>query len=244
MILRRIASALQRQDWSTVAVEIIIVVLGVFIGLQVNNWNAARSERAQLEQQLVSLRYEMEENLQRFAERKALSQSQLESIKVLRSAFASNSPDAISDDIDGRLMNIFRVGAWRPEVSAFSELAETGGMRRLGDSSLRTKLRDWEAAVTGVARLDEDALTFRASAVDYLMGTIAFAPMVGHHPASEGNISGTHFLNKPDVLAKERALDNYLALRFAIEAQISFELDKLEKVTLSVIAMLETRESG
>lgn len=117
-------------------------------------------------------------------------------------------------------------------------------MRRLGDSSLRTKLRDWEAAVTGVARLDEDALTFRASAVDYLMGTIAFAPMVGHHPASEGSISGTRFLNKPDVLAKERALDNYLALRFAIEAQISFELDKLEKVTLSVIAMLETRESG
>ena len=45
MILRRLASAFGRQDWFTVAVETMIVVFGVFIGLQVNNWNAARIER-------------------------------------------------------------------------------------------------------------------------------------------------------------------------------------------------------
>lgn len=46
MILRRIVDAFRRQDWFTVFVETMIVVLGVFLGLQVNNWNAARSERA------------------------------------------------------------------------------------------------------------------------------------------------------------------------------------------------------
>lgn len=45
MILRRIAGALRRQDWFTVLVETMIVVLGVFIGLQVNNWNEARTDR-------------------------------------------------------------------------------------------------------------------------------------------------------------------------------------------------------
>lgn len=43
MILRRIAEAFRRQDWFTVFVETMIVVLGVFLGLQVNNWNAARA---------------------------------------------------------------------------------------------------------------------------------------------------------------------------------------------------------
>jgi len=42
MILRRIAAAVRRQDWFTVGVEIMIVVLGVFIGIQVANWNDAR----------------------------------------------------------------------------------------------------------------------------------------------------------------------------------------------------------
>lgn len=45
MILRRLASAFRQQDWFTVAVETLIVVLGVFIGLQVNNWNEARADR-------------------------------------------------------------------------------------------------------------------------------------------------------------------------------------------------------
>ena len=45
MILRRIASAFRRQDWFTVFVETMIVVLGVFLGLQVNNWNGARANQ-------------------------------------------------------------------------------------------------------------------------------------------------------------------------------------------------------
>lgn len=46
MILRRITEAFRRQDWFTVAIETLIVVLGVFLGLQVNNWNEARATEA------------------------------------------------------------------------------------------------------------------------------------------------------------------------------------------------------
>ena len=46
MILRRIIDAFRQQDWFTVLVEIMIVVMGVFLGLQVNNWNEARQDRA------------------------------------------------------------------------------------------------------------------------------------------------------------------------------------------------------
>ena len=55
MILRRIADASRKQDWFTVAVEVLIVVLGVFLGLQVNNWNEGRSDRARETVHLASL---------------------------------------------------------------------------------------------------------------------------------------------------------------------------------------------
>lgn len=45
MILRRLASAIRKQDWFTVFVEMLIVVLGVFLGMQVSNWNEAKQER-------------------------------------------------------------------------------------------------------------------------------------------------------------------------------------------------------
>ncbi|MGA9334705.1 MAG: hypothetical protein WBV39_10555, partial [Rudaea sp.] len=44
MILRRIASHLKQQHWTGVLIELVIVILGVFIGLQVDNWNQARSD--------------------------------------------------------------------------------------------------------------------------------------------------------------------------------------------------------
>jgi hypothetical protein len=50
VILRRLTDALRSQDWVTVSVELLIVVLGVFLGLQVNDWNESRIENRQSEE--------------------------------------------------------------------------------------------------------------------------------------------------------------------------------------------------
>jgi hypothetical protein len=47
MILRRLAGAFRRQDWFTVSLEIAIVMIGIFLGLQVNAWNQSRIDRAE-----------------------------------------------------------------------------------------------------------------------------------------------------------------------------------------------------
>ncbi len=44
MILRRIVDDLKQQHWTAVFIELVIVVLGVFIGLQVSNWNEAQAD--------------------------------------------------------------------------------------------------------------------------------------------------------------------------------------------------------
>ena len=45
MILRRLVDHIKNQHWTMVFLDFVIVVVGVFIGLQVNNWNQARQER-------------------------------------------------------------------------------------------------------------------------------------------------------------------------------------------------------
>ena len=44
MLLRRITQHVKDQNWFAVALDFVIVVAGVFIGIQVANWNAARSD--------------------------------------------------------------------------------------------------------------------------------------------------------------------------------------------------------
>jgi hypothetical protein len=59
MILRRITENLRAQNWTSVVIELGIVVLGVFIGIQAANWNQARQERQQTQQLLSQLEAEL-----------------------------------------------------------------------------------------------------------------------------------------------------------------------------------------
>jgi len=55
MILRRVIGHFRRQEWTAIAIDFVIVVVGVFVGLQVNNWNEARAERVREAAHLAGL---------------------------------------------------------------------------------------------------------------------------------------------------------------------------------------------
>jgi len=42
MILRRLSQSLKDQNWAAISIEFVLLVLGVFLGIQVANWNAER----------------------------------------------------------------------------------------------------------------------------------------------------------------------------------------------------------
>jgi hypothetical protein len=47
VLLRRVTKHLKAQDWFAVFVDFVIVVVGVFVGLQVQDWNDSRKERVE-----------------------------------------------------------------------------------------------------------------------------------------------------------------------------------------------------
>jgi hypothetical protein len=61
MILRRLAHSIRRQDWFAVAIEFVIVVAGIFVGLQVTDWN----ERRQLRERELNYLQRMTEDVSR-----------------------------------------------------------------------------------------------------------------------------------------------------------------------------------
>ncbi|MEM8984497.1 MAG: hypothetical protein AAGC71_15810 [Pseudomonadota bacterium] len=46
MLLRRVIKHVKEQNWTAVGLDFLIVVVGVFIGIQVANWNESRQESA------------------------------------------------------------------------------------------------------------------------------------------------------------------------------------------------------
>lgn len=63
MILRRVIQHVKKQEWTAIWIDLVIVVLGVFIGIQVANWNEERADRAAYHAALVRLNAEIDTNL-------------------------------------------------------------------------------------------------------------------------------------------------------------------------------------
>jgi len=61
MILRRIVEHLRLQHWTAVGIELLIVILGVFIGTQVSNWNLERTTNRQAAEFTVHLKEDLRE---------------------------------------------------------------------------------------------------------------------------------------------------------------------------------------
>ena len=45
MLLRRLSRSLKQQNWTAITVEFVLLVTGVFLGIQAANWNEARVDR-------------------------------------------------------------------------------------------------------------------------------------------------------------------------------------------------------
>lgn len=69
MILRRLSQHLRSQNWLAVVLDFLIVVIGVFIGIQMSNWNEAREQRNDEREVLLRLDHEIESAIASFEDR-------------------------------------------------------------------------------------------------------------------------------------------------------------------------------
>lgn len=63
MIIGRIAKSITQQNWSTVFVELLVVVVGIFLGLQVTAWHEDRQARAEGYYYLDLLRRQLDDEI-------------------------------------------------------------------------------------------------------------------------------------------------------------------------------------
>jgi len=243
MIARRIAQHLKAQHWTGVFIELVIVILGVFIGMQVQDWNSARIGRAELDQQLVSLRLQLQDNQAHFKTFRAQLVGQLDDVKAIRTAFKQDPPTLSSKEFDLRLLNVYRIKVFAPDLTALNELAQTGGLRRIRDPKIRAAIGTWQRGLDEVNRLYDDALRQRDGVMTgFLMKNIAFGPLLEQSNIIGKDIGTSKFRNDIAALARSREIDNELAYRYGITGGEIHAIDLLDHETARLIHLLARRE--
>jgi len=157
MILRRLTTAFRKQDWFTVAVEILIVVVGVFVGLQAHNWNDARRDAETETLYLARLQQEL-------AEMSSLAHAESDKVRhandliVQVSKFfeAGEGIEALNGTHCAAVArsHIFAGAVFYPPT--IKELIATGRIVLIRDNALRTAILSFDGANTEITQLRSD----------------------------------------------------------------------------------------
>lgn len=143
-LLGRIGHQLRRQNWFVVATEFVVVVLGVFLGLQASNWNDERLERRDEEVILGRLHDETGALLEVVRDERRSLQSSFDSlISAQPLLFAQEPARALTP---AECQNVAFSHIYRKpsdELPILGELIETGRFDRLRDEGLKRQLREY-----------------------------------------------------------------------------------------------------
>jgi hypothetical protein len=127
MLLRRITEHVRAQNWMAIAIDFLIVVLGVFVATQVSNWNTARAFNAQERAQLAAMRTEIEGDLDRLTKQQVYY-SGVSAAGERGLAFLDSGADC-GEACWPLLVDLFEASQWIDLGAAQSVYSE---MRRVG----------------------------------------------------------------------------------------------------------------
>ena len=155
MLLRRMIDHVKAQNWMAVGLDFVIVVLGVFIGIQVSNWNDARDEDETEHLILGRLESDFEEIVALEAHYLTTVDEALAASETLLDLILAD-PSVVGTAELCDLMDPLRAFRPAPAPSAtYGQLVANGDMGLLTDEVLREKLARFESQRdTHVVRFD------------------------------------------------------------------------------------------
>lgn len=147
MIVQKVAEAVRQQDWFTVLLEILIVIIGIFLGLQVDDWNEARKADIRATDYVARISSELELDLAGIDRCLKIAEARKEMGKLLIRALADDK--VVRENPARFLYAIQRAGwTWLPSINdtTFEEITQNGEFSVIPEE-LRTAIASYYSLV-------------------------------------------------------------------------------------------------
>ncbi len=148
MLLRRVIEHVRNQNWFAVGVDFVIVVIGVFIGIQVANWNDARVERESETKYLLALEQDMRESIAEVDDVVQQLRMHDQSRQSLYEYSLRENQELESSEVSRLIHNgVWSFASVELRVTTFDTLRNSGRLGVLTDEDLVVALQDLAALI-------------------------------------------------------------------------------------------------
>lgn len=148
MILKRITQSLRRQDWAMVAIEFVLVLMGVLLAFQINNWGNRRTELSAHQEITERLLGEAEEDVAYLRTTVRAQKSRSRDLNfVLERIEAGELPRGETDRFASGLMGLEGTLPLSPPSTVYQDIVSSGNLTKIGDPSLRRLIGQFRATL-------------------------------------------------------------------------------------------------
>jgi hypothetical protein len=155
MILRRLAQNLKEQNWMAIAIEFVLLVLGVFLGIQVANWNESRAESVRAKAYMVRLQSDFNTDL-RTIKRSEDYWSKVRDYGKLAIRYAETG-----EQVDGSAWKTVlafyqasQIQQWYAVDATYQEMRSSGELGLIHDQTLRAAMSRYYIGTVSAAYLN------------------------------------------------------------------------------------------
>jgi len=148
MLLRRVSEHVKAQNWTAIALDFLIVVLGVLLAFQINAWNESRRAKAVRAAAIERLLAESEKSVQYLRTSVArYEDSNQKRADLLNRLGQDDWQDAKTDQMIQAIVTMGRMPPVAPPRSAYDEIIASGLFAEIGDAKSRESVTAYFASV-------------------------------------------------------------------------------------------------
>ena len=147
MLLRRFLTHFKTQDWIAVVVDFFIVVVGIFVGLQVDQWNQERKERILESQYVLSIKSDLQADVVELDHTIELARQRAQSGRIIITSVNANRIDVDPTEFVWAVYNSLLLNYPSYTRTTVDELSSTGNLRIIRDEALKSSLAEYYAMI-------------------------------------------------------------------------------------------------
>ncbi len=148
MLLRRISEHVRDQNWTAIAIDFVIVVIGVYVGIEVSNWNERRADAQRGQEYLERLEADLAYNIETLEKRRTYwIDVAREGRKALAYADAGELANGSTWETLRAFFHASQVWRFQFNDTTYQEMRSAGELSLIAAPQIRADLANYYVAV-------------------------------------------------------------------------------------------------
>ena len=222
MIFRRVKAHIEKENWFAVFIDFLIVVVGVFIGIQVANWNASSQQESttqhyieRISNDLLASQDDIKQRLSYFNQTRNHALSALEALELDKTKLGSDF-----------LIDIYQASQMLPREigrDSYDEVLSIGANTAIPDVNVRKRIGAYYRSISALDKNLLDVMPYRDIVRRNMPYTVQAAIRKACNEVATTNQSGEAVIMLPTKCEPDL---NEIQISKAVNAILELDIEK------------------